>query len=159
MIIEEIKNRPKLLSNALIASLDVHTLYTNIANKEGLACTKEQLDKRIDQQIPTDFLIKLMKLILYNKLFEFHESYWKQTIGAAIESKPVPYYANIFVSKIDKKIEALTEEYKAAFVELLKIILDDFFLLFYGSSRKLHDLFEKIENMHPKIKFTMSHTT
>ena len=69
-------------SNALIATLDVQTLYTNIAHEEGLACTKEQLDKRIDQQTPTDFLIKLMKLILYNNIFEFHESYWKQNIGA-----------------------------------------------------------------------------
>ena len=114
-IIEEIYNGHKLPSNALIATLDIHTLYTNISHEEGLACTKEQLDKRIDQQIPTDFLIKLMNLILYNNIFEFHESYWKQNIGAAMGSKPVPHYANIFISKIDKKIEALAEEDKAAF--------------------------------------------
>ena len=58
-------------------------------------------------------------------------------------SKPVPNYANIFVSKIDKKIEAHAEEDKAAFLALLKRFLDDFFLLYFGSSRKLHDLFEK----------------
>jgi len=55
-IIEEINDGPKLPSNALIATLDVHTLFTNIAHEEGLACTKKQLDKRIDQKIPTDFL-------------------------------------------------------------------------------------------------------
>ena len=48
-IIEENNNGPKLPPNALIATLDVHTLYTNIAHEEGLACMKEQLDKRIDQ--------------------------------------------------------------------------------------------------------------
>ena len=158
-IIEEINDGPKLPSNALIATLDVHTLFTNIAHEEGLACTKEQLDKRIDQKIPTDFLIKLMKLILYNNIFEFHESYWKQNIGAAMGSKPVPHYADIFMSQIDEKIEALAEEDKAAFLALLKRFLDDFFLLYFGSSRKLHELFEKINNMHPTIKFTMSHTT
>ena len=103
-IIEDINNGPKLPSNALIATLDVRTLYTNIAHEEGLACTKEQLDKRVDQKVPTDFLIKLMKLILYNNIFEFHESFWKQNIGAAMGSKPVPHYANIFMSRIDKKI-------------------------------------------------------
>ena len=59
--IEEINNGPKLPLNALIATLDVHTLYTNIAHEEGLAKTKEKLDKRMDQKIPTDFLIRLMK--------------------------------------------------------------------------------------------------
>ena len=142
-IIEEINDGPKLPSNALIATLDVHTLFTNIAHEEGLACTKKQLDKRIDQKIPTDFLIKLMKLILYNNIFEFHESYWKQNIGAAMGSKPVPHYADIFMSQIDEKIEALAEEDKAAFLALLKLFLDDFFLLYFGSSRKLHELFEK----------------
>ena len=133
-IIEEINNGPKLPSNALIATLDVQALYTNIAHEEGLACTKEQLDKRIDQQIPTDFLIKLMNLILYNNIFEFHESYWKQNIGAAMGSKPVPHYANIFMSKIDKKIEALAEEDKVTHLALLKRFLDDFFLLYFGST-------------------------
>ena len=105
-------------SNALIATLDVHTLFTNIAHEEGLACTKKQLDKRIDQKIPTDFLIKLMKLIFYNNIFEFHDSYWKQNIEAAMGSKPVLHHANIFMSQIDKTIEALSEEDKAAFLAL-----------------------------------------
>ena len=72
-------------------------------------------------------------------------------------SKPVPHYANIFMSKIYKKIEALAEEDKTAFLTLLKGYLDDFFLLYFGSSRKLHDLFKKINKMHPTTKFTMSH--
>ena len=49
-IIEYINNWPKLPSNSLISTLDVHTLYTNIAHEEGLACTEEQLDKRIDKK-------------------------------------------------------------------------------------------------------------
>ena len=57
-------------------------------------------------------------------------------------SKPIPHYANIFMSKIYKKIEALAEEGTAAFLALLKKFLDDFFLLYFGSTRKLHELFE-----------------
>ena len=41
---EENNNGPKLPSNALIATLDVITLYTNIAHEEGLAYMKEKLD-------------------------------------------------------------------------------------------------------------------
>ena len=55
-------------------------------------------------------------------------------------SKPLPHYANIFMSKIYKKIEALAEEDKAALLALLKMFLDDFFLLYFGSTRKIHDM-------------------
>ena len=95
----------------------------------------------------------------FSREFHEYESYWKQNIGAAMGSKPVPHYANIFMSKIDKKIEALAEEDKAVYLALLKRFLDDFFLLYFGSTKKLHGLFEKINHMHPTIKFTMSHTT
>ena len=91
---------------------------------------KEQLRKRMDQNIPTDFFyIKLMKLILYHNIFEFPESYQKKNIGAAMGSQPVPHYANIFMSKIDRKIEDLAEEDKAAFLALLTRFFDDFVLL------------------------------
>ena len=53
-------------------------------------------------------------------------------------SKPVPHYANMFMSKIDEKIEVLAKEDKAAFLALLNRFLDDFFLIYFGSSRKLH---------------------
>ena len=44
-------------------------------------------------------------------------------------SKCVPHYANIFMTRI----EALAEEDKALLLALLKILLDDFFLLYFGS--------------------------
>ena len=144
-------------SNARIATLDILTLCTNIAHEEGLASTQEQLDKRIDQQIPTDFPIKLMKLILYNNIFELHESFWKHNIGAAMGSTPV-LCKYLYVRNRPKKKEALAKEDKAAFLALLKRLLD-FFLLYFWSSRKFSDLYEKINNMHLTINFTMSHTT
>ena len=55
------------------------------------------------------------------------------------------------MSHIDKKTEALSEKQKAAFLALFKRFLDDFFILYFGSSRKLHDSFEKINNMHPNL--------
>jgi hypothetical protein len=41
---------------------------------------KEQLEKLFDQQIPSEFLIKLMKLILYNNILEFHEIFGNTTL-------------------------------------------------------------------------------
>ena len=41
----------------------------------------------------------------------------------------------------------------------MKRFLDDIFLIFLGSLQKLHEFFNEINEIHPNIKFTMSHTT
>ena len=139
-----------------MVTLDVIGLYTNITYKEGLESLKEQLDKRNNPKIPTEFLIKLMEIILYNNIFEFHETYWKQEIVAAMGSKPIPQYANNFMAKLDKIIKNLDKEKNILF---LKRFLDDLFLLFRGTTRMLHALFVEINKISPTIKFTMNHTT
>ena len=68
---------------------------------------REELQKGKNPTVPTAFLMQLMQVILYNNIFEFHESYWKQNVGAAMGSKPIPHYANIFMSSIDKKIKKI----------------------------------------------------
>ena len=45
-----------------------------------------------------------MEIILNENIFEFHNLYWKQKIGAAMGSSPIPHYANIFMAKIGKEI-------------------------------------------------------
>ena len=80
---------------------------------------KDELDNRQNQPIPSNFIITLLKLILYNNIFEFHESYWKQDIGAAMGSKPVPHNANTFMAQIDKKILALAEQGDPGAIALL----------------------------------------
>ena len=44
-------------------------------------------------------------------------------------------------------------------MHLMKIFLDDIFLIFCGSISELHNFFDEINSMHPTIKFTMTHTT
>lgn len=41
----------------------------------------------------------------------------------------------------------------------MKIFLDDLFSIFIGTTKKLHNFFEEINQIHPNIKFTMDHTT
>ena len=71
-------------------------------------------------------------------------------------SKPIPPYANIFMAKIDQLIRNLDIKNS---IKLFKRFLDDLFFLYAGSTKSLHALFDKINQMHPTIKFTMAHTT
>ena len=81
--------------------MDVKSLYTNIIHSEGMGCMKTELNKRENMEVPTDFILKLLHIILHNDVFEFHDTYWKQNIGAAMGSKPIPHYANTIMAKID----------------------------------------------------------
>ena len=53
-------------------------MYTNIPINEGIEAFRVELDKREDQTIPTEFLIKLLRLVLESNLFEFNKEFWLQ---------------------------------------------------------------------------------
>ena len=76
----------------------------------------------------------------------------KKNIGAVMGSRPVPSNANILMAKIDGLIKELNGAYA---IQLMKRFLDDFFIIFLGSSIELHDLFQKINNIHPTQPIVM----
>ena len=43
--------------------------------------------------------MELLEIILYQNIFELHGGYFKQNIGAAMGSRPIPPYANNFMAK------------------------------------------------------------
>ena len=89
-------------------------------------------------------LLKLMDIILNHNIFEFHDALWKQKIGAAMGSRPVPSYVDIFMAAFDKKIKQLNEKYnedKNEALKLFKLFLDDYLQIFVGTTKKLHKFF------------------
>ena len=75
----------------------------------------------------------------------------------------VPPSENIFMARrIDNKIEDLARqiiENNINPLKLFKRFLDDLFMIFLGSTFKLHKFLEEINNIHPSIQFTMNHTS
>ena len=160
--IEKINSGERLHPKAMAATWDVSGLFTNILHHEGLDAMHEALENRETKKVPTDFIVKLMELILTNNIFEFHSTYWKQEVGAAMGSRPVPHYADTFMAKIDKEIKSLSEKYNIGNIEaiqLFKRFLDDFFFIFVGSTKSLHLLLNEANKINPTIQFTMSHTS
>ena len=96
-----------------------------------------------------------MEIIICNNIFEFNEIFLKLNIGAAMGSRPIPLFAKIVMAKIDSLIRSLDISKAKA---LFKRFLDDLFFLFIGSTKELHELFNKINNLHPTNRFTMNHT-
>ena len=62
--IQEINRVHTLGPNTMLVSMDAIGLYTNIPHEEGLEEMEIGLNKRLNQKVPTDFLVKMMEIIL-----------------------------------------------------------------------------------------------
>ena len=118
---------------------------------------------RHSQQIPSGFITRLMEALLKYNIFSFNDEIFQQLIGVAIGVQPAPSFANIYLAKrIDEIIENLGFKYGkngSSALLMLKRFLDDLFQIFVGTSKELHDFFEEINQNHPTLKFTMTHTS
>ena len=145
----------------MLVSIDVSALYTNIPQDEGIAAVREALLEKENTDIPADFIIRLLEIILKFNIFEFNNELFLQLIGTAMGTRPAVSYANIFMARrIDEKIATLATQLEGGKNPLLclKRFLDDIFTIYTGSLENLHNFLEELNNIHPTIKFTMNHT-
>ena len=97
-----------------------------------------------------------MERVLSENIFEFHNQLYRQEIGAAMGSRPIPSYANIFMAEIDEQIRNLANKYnfnETEALRLLKRFLDDYFILFVGSTKELHQLIDKANKIQIYINY------
>ena len=81
-----------------------------------------------------------------------------------METKMVPTYATLTLAYLEENLyEIIGKKYsnniKGKFTKSWKRYLDDCFIFWkcpWGDINKLHDL---LQNRHPKIKFTMEHSS
>ena len=99
---EEVYENGTLPEETKPVAIDLKSMYTNIPIQEGLEAFREELDKRTDKSIPTNFYIKLIELVLKSNIFEFDMEYFIQLLGTAMGTRVAPTYANIFMAKLEK---------------------------------------------------------
>ena len=92
-----------LSSNAILVTLDVSTLYTNIPHNEGTDACRHYLNTR-DQStstVRTKTLCDLIRIILAMNTFEFNNTFYIQTYGTVMGTHLAPSYANLFLAKFE----------------------------------------------------------
>jgi hypothetical protein len=99
-------NETTLPDDCFPVSIDVVGLYSNIPNEEGLNCFKEELNKRKDKSVPTDFLANLLRLVLVWNIFEFDSKLFLQLMGTPMGTRVAPTFANILLQ--DWKLGSVT---------------------------------------------------
>ena len=60
-------------SDTIPVTLDIVGMYTNVPVDQGLLAFETAMNKRRDQTVPTDFLVRLMEFVCTSNIFEFDQ--------------------------------------------------------------------------------------
>ena len=144
----------KLPSNSLLVTLDVSSQYTNIPHNEGINACDHFLRTDPHNTIPTGTICDLIRMILTMNNFTFTDSHYLQIHGTAMGTKMAPSFANLFLGLFEKN--ALRNAPFQPHTWLRYI--DDIFMIWTESPENLKIFIDYLNNIHPTIKFTSSHS-
>lgn len=153
----------EISENTLLVSFDVVSLYTSIPHDLGLEAIGYWLDNystSLTRPFSKEFLLKAISIVLQQNTFQFDEKNYKQIQGTAMGTKMAPTYATLVMGFLEKRLYTKYEEKYGSnetenFIREFKRYLDDCFLLWRKSEEELLEFHNLLNNLHPKIQFTM----
>ena len=152
----EINEKGDIPEGAIPISIDIKSMYSNIPLDEGLEAFRECLESRSDelkQEIPTYYIMKLVRLVMEKNIFTFNEECWLQLLGTCMGTRVSPSYANLFMGILEKKLLENCPAHLKHFIYLWKRFIDDILLIWLGSLEEFRDFFNYLNSYHTTIKF------
>ena len=137
--------------NALLITMDIESLYTNIQTKDGIASVKKMFNKYPKHELirPDEHLIRLLELSLNCNDFIFNNQWYLQLSGTAMGKRFAPAYANIDMAIFEEEVLKITPKKPLAYFRFL----DDIFLIWQHSLDDFKQFFDIINNYRESIKF------
>ena len=86
--------------------------------------------------VPTNFIFKLMILVLGANFYEFDGELYKQKDGTAIGTRAAPTFANLFMGEWEK---TLLEGWTGTKVDFYRRFIDYLFFLWWGTRAELEE--------------------
>ena len=141
--------------HALLVTMDVVGLYSNIPHEDGANACQEFLDQRASCNPPTDDVVRLIELVLSLNCFVYNNQHYRQTLGTAMGTRMAPSYANLFMAKMDKKIRTAHSAPDGLTPAFYKRFIDDLIMVWLHGDACLLRFFDYVNSIHPQIRFTM----
>ena len=154
-LLTNISSLPEFPPHALLVTMDVVGLYSNIPHKDGANACREFLDQRASCNPPTDDVVRLIELVLSLNCFVYNNQHYRQTLGTAMGTRMAPRYANLFVAKMDEKIRTAHSASDGLTPAFYKRFIDDLIMVWLHGDACLLRFFDYVNSIHPQIRFTM----
>ena len=146
----------EVLQNALLVTLDVSSLYTNIPHNEGITACRHFLDTsdRNSSTVGTETLCDLIRMILTMNSFTFNDKHYLQIHGTAMGTRMAPSYANLFLAKFETDALSRAPHQPHTWWRYI----DDIFMIWTHCVNDLHTFTSYLNGIHPTIKFTSNYS-
>ena len=137
---------------ALLFTMDVSSLYTNIPIDEGLQIVSQLLCKYPDPSRPDRSLLTILELLLKYNAFTFRGSRFLQTKGVAMGKRFAGSFANLFMAHWENKCLASFPTKPL----LWKRFQDDVFGIWPGHVDSLRSFCDHANTVHPSIHLSLT---
>ena len=104
-LLRKLKHLGKLPPTAMLVTADAVSMYTNIDTQHGLQTLAKWFDlhtQQLPQGYPTQMVLKLLKLVMTNNVFQLDDTYWLQLSGTAMGTNVACMYATIYYSYLEE---------------------------------------------------------
>ena len=85
-------------------TLDISGMYSNVPWTEGLVAFEEAMNTREEQHVPTDFLMRLLMLVLSCNVFVFDGILFLKLFGVPWGSRVAPTFDCLFMGWLDTRL-------------------------------------------------------
>ena len=138
----------------IMCSFDVESLYTNVPVYEAIETVLDHMynpNKRIDLPFSRDQLRKLLEMSVCNAPFRFQDRLYRQVDGIAMGSPLAPILADLWMQKIEKKLNRFSTNKPLVWLRYV----DDIYCLFNIPKAKILEFHLRINKWHANLKFTV----
>jgi hypothetical protein len=130
-----------------MVSFDVCALFPSIPENEAVVLLKEWVCDQDISNKDAEIIYELIDIVVTQKFFQFDDLIYQQLDGVEIGGKLSPIVAEIFMSRNEIKILKDPEMPK----KYCRFVDDVFAVIKRGG---MNEVLTKLNEMHPKIKFT-----
>lgn len=99
VVLNDIRNLGQLPPYARLFTADAVSMYTNIDTKHALTTFEQWFatyPDEIPEDFPTEFFLKILKIVMTSNVFQFDDTYWHQLQGTAMGTSAACMYATLY---------------------------------------------------------------
>ena len=155
--LRKIKDIGEIPKDAILVTMDVTGLYTNIDETERLEAMREALEENSQNQKPSaNVLTLMMRLILMLNNFVFNNVNHLQKMRTAMGTRAAPSYSNIFMGNFEDQFVYKSRWY--GFIRFWGRYIDYIFFIWTETTESLKRFLKHMNSVHPTIKLTAKHS-
>ena len=145
--------REQFSESAIMFSLDVTSLYTNVPVDFALECLSERWNEiENNTAIDKDSFLKAVKLVLESTFFVYRGNFYQQTFGVPMGSPLSPVIANVVMERLEQECMGRLEMNEIP-VQYYRRYVDD--CVFVAEREHVQRILDTFNSFHSRLKFTI----